>query len=128
MPHGRGSRTGVSSTASSMSCGRSARTSSMSCIRCGCLRRSRRPSGSTCHHIPWGTDYAIHESRFDAPPGDELVLGFMGTLLRHKGPHVVVQAMRLQPDLPIRLLLYGGSFHEEDYERELREIAGGDER
>ncbi|HEY2353713.1 MAG TPA: glycosyltransferase [Gaiellaceae bacterium] len=80
------------------------------------------------HHIPWGTDYAIHDSRLDPPAADELVLGFIGTLLRHKGPHVVVQAMQLLPDRPIRLLLYGGSFHEDEYERELRKLAGDDER
>jgi glycosyltransferase involved in cell wall biosynthesis len=79
-------------------------------------------------HIPWGTDYAIHESRMDPPPGDELVLGFIGTLLRHKGPHVVVKALQLLPDRPIRLLLYGSSFHEDEYERELRQLAAGDER
>ena len=80
------------------------------------------------HHLPWGTDYAIHEPRLDPPPGDELVLGFIGTLLRHKGPHVVVKALRMLPDQPIRLLLYGGSFHEAEYERELRRLAGDDDR
>jgi glycosyltransferase involved in cell wall biosynthesis len=80
------------------------------------------------HHVPWGTDYAIHDSRLDPPPGDELVIGFIGTLLRHKGPHVLVQALRLLPDRPIRLLLYGGSFHEDEYARELRKLAGDDER
>lgn len=80
------------------------------------------------HHIPWGTDYAIHDSAFDPPAVDELVLGFIGTLLRHKGPHVLVEAVRLLPDRPIRLVLYGGSFHEDEYERELRKLAGDDER
>jgi glycosyltransferase involved in cell wall biosynthesis len=80
------------------------------------------------HHIPWGTDFAIHHTAVDPPPGGELVLGFIGTLLPHKGPHVLVQALRLLPDRPIRLHLYGSSFHEDDYQRELREIAGGDER
>ena len=80
------------------------------------------------YHVPWGTDYAIHESRLEPPPGDELVLGFIGTLLPHKGPHVVVKALQLLPDRPIRLLLYGGSFQEDEYALELREIAGGDDR
>lgn len=80
------------------------------------------------HHLPWGTDYAIHEPRLEPPPGDELVLGFIGTLLRHKGPHIVVKAMRLIPDLPVRLLLYGGSFHQAEYEHELRRLARGDDR
>ena len=62
------------------------------------------------HHVPWGTDYAIHESRLDLPPGDELVLGFVGTLLPDDGPDVVAKALRLLPDRPIRLLRYGGSY------------------
>jgi glycosyltransferase involved in cell wall biosynthesis len=80
------------------------------------------------HHLPWGTDYAIHDAWLDPPAGDELVLGFIGTLLRHKGAHVVVKALQMLPDRPIRLLLYGGSFHEAEYERELRRLAGDDDR
>jgi glycosyltransferase involved in cell wall biosynthesis len=80
------------------------------------------------HHIPWGTDYAMHESRLDRPPDDELVLGFIGAFRPHDGPHVVVQALRLLPDRPVRLLLYGDSSQGDGYERELREVAGDDER
>jgi glycosyltransferase involved in cell wall biosynthesis len=80
------------------------------------------------HHVPWGTDYAVHESRLDPPPCDELVLGLIGTLLPNDAPHVVAKALRLLPDRPIRLLLYGGSFREDEYERELRGIAGDDGR
>jgi glycosyltransferase involved in cell wall biosynthesis len=83
---------------------------------------------SDWEHIPWGVDYAIHPRRLERPAGDELVLGFIGTLLRHKGPHVVMHALQLLADRPIRLLLYGGSFHEKEYERELRRLAGDDER
>lgn len=80
------------------------------------------------HHVPWGTDYALHPERLPAPGGDELVLGFLGTLLRHKGLHVVLEAMRLLPGRPLRLLAWGGSFHEGDYERSLRRLAEGDPR
>lgn len=80
------------------------------------------------HHIPWGVDYARHPRRCDPPLGEELVLGFIGTLLRHKGPHIAVEALRLLPERPIRLRLYGGSFHEAAYGRELRRLARGDDR
>ncbi len=79
-------------------------------------------------HIPWGTDYAIHGSRRGRAPDGELVLGFLGTLLRHKGPRVAIEALQQLGDRPVRLLLYGGSFHEKEYERELRRLAAGDER
>ena len=52
---------------------------------------------SDWHHIPWGTDYGLHPGRLAPPSRDELTVGFLGTLLRHKGPHVAVEAMRLTP-------------------------------
>ncbi|MGZ4386852.1 MAG: glycosyltransferase [Gaiellaceae bacterium] len=79
-------------------------------------------------HVPWGVDFALHPRRLSAPPGDKLVLGFVGTLLRHKGPHVLVDALRRLPDAPLELRLYGESFHEQAYERELRRLAAGDRR
>ena len=80
------------------------------------------------HHVPWGVDYALYPSRVRPPDGDGLVLGFVGTLLRHKGVHVAIEALRALPDAPIRLLVYGGSFHEGPYEDELRALARGDAR
>jgi glycosyltransferase involved in cell wall biosynthesis len=80
------------------------------------------------HYVPWGVDYALHPARLPSPRRDELVIGFVGTLLRHKGPHVVVEALRSRPELPVELDLYGGSFHEAKYEAELRALAGGDSR
>jgi glycosyltransferase involved in cell wall biosynthesis len=79
-------------------------------------------------HIPWGVDYALHPERLPAPAGGPLRIGFLGTLLRHKGPHVLVEAVRLLAGRDVELVLYGGSFHEPGYERELRRLAGGDPR
>lgn len=80
------------------------------------------------HHIPYGIDYASFEDRLAAPDGDELRCGFMGTLLPHKGPHVAIEALRLRPGLPVRLLLYGESFEQRAFARELKALAGGDQR
>jgi glycosyltransferase involved in cell wall biosynthesis len=55
-------------------------------------------------------------------------VGFLGTLLEHKGARVAVDAVRSRPDLDVELRLYGGSFEQHEYERELREAAGGDSR
>jgi glycosyltransferase involved in cell wall biosynthesis len=80
------------------------------------------------HHVPWGVDYALHPMRLPAPGRKPIVVGFLGTLLHHKGPHVLIEALRLAPAAPIELRLYGGSFHERDYERSLRRLAADDDR
>jgi glycosyltransferase involved in cell wall biosynthesis len=82
----------------------------------------------TWHHIPWGVDWALHENPLPPRGDDRLRIGFIGTLLRHKGPHVLVEAVRLLEGRDIELVLYGESFHEGDYERELRKRAAGDSR
>src|SRR5207237_8054931 len=40
----------------------------------------------------------------------------------------LVEAVRLRHGRPLRLELYGGSFHEQGYEAELRRLAGADPR
>lgn len=83
---------------------------------------------SDWHHIPWGVDYSLHARRPEEPAGDRLVIGFLGTLLPHKGAHVVVRALQLIPAAPLELRLFGGSFHEQSYEASLRGLAARDER
>jgi glycosyltransferase involved in cell wall biosynthesis len=78
--------------------------------------------------VPWGVDYGLYPSRLPAPKSDGLVIGFIGTLLRHKGAHVAVQAVRQIESPGVRLLLYGSSFHEARYEAELHRLAAGDAR
>lgn len=80
------------------------------------------------HHVPWGTDYSLHPTRLPGPKRDVLTIGFLGTLIEHKGALTLVEAMRLLPDRPIELRLYGESFHEPEYEQRLQEVAEGDER
>jgi glycosyltransferase involved in cell wall biosynthesis len=79
-------------------------------------------------HVPWGVDYSLHPERLPAPEGDPLVLGFLGTLIYQKGPHVLVEALRLLRGRDIEVRLYGDSFHEDTYGKELRALAAGDER
>jgi glycosyltransferase involved in cell wall biosynthesis len=79
-------------------------------------------------HVPWGVDYGLHARRLAPPRGDRLTIGFLGTLVAHKGAHVLVEAVRRLPERPVEVRLYGASFHEGAYEEELRKLAGGDER
>jgi glycosyltransferase involved in cell wall biosynthesis len=80
------------------------------------------------HHVPWGVDYTLHPQRLPAPGRGPLTIGFIGTLLHAKGPRVLVEAARLLPGAELRIELYGGSFHEQAYEAELRALAGDDPR
>jgi len=80
------------------------------------------------HHVPWRVDYQLFPERLESPRGERLVVGFAGTLLRHKGAHVLVDAVASRPELPVELRLWGESFHEDDYERELRALAADDPR
>ena len=104
-----------------------------SAVVCPCratidLHRRSGFDTSGWHHIPWGVDYALHPARLEPPPPGPLRVGFLGTLLEHKGVHVAVDAIRARPDLDAELRLYGGSFEQHDYEGSLREAAGDDRR
>jgi glycosyltransferase involved in cell wall biosynthesis len=79
-------------------------------------------------HVPWGVDYALHPARLDPPPPGPLRVGFLGTLLEHKGALVAVDAVVSRPELDVELRLYGGSFEQHEYEDALREEAAGDSR
>jgi glycosyltransferase involved in cell wall biosynthesis len=63
-----------------------------------------------------------------APEHDELIVGFVGTLLPHKGVHVLIEALQLLEGGDIELIIHGDSFHASGYERQLRSLAVGDER
>jgi glycosyltransferase involved in cell wall biosynthesis len=92
------------------------------------LHRQSGFETSSWHHVPWGVDYALHPARLAPPPPGPLSIGFLGTLLEHKGALVAVEAVRSRPDLAAELRLYGGSFEQHEYEQALREAAGSDAR
>jgi len=92
------------------------------------LHRQSGFDTSQWHHVPWGVDYTLHPARLKPPPAGPLRVGFLGTLLEHKGARVAVDAVCSRPDLQVELRLYGESFHEPEYERELRHVADSDSR
>lgn len=92
------------------------------------VHRSQGFSTAHWYHVPWGVDYGIHPERLPMPGGEVLRIGFIGTLLAHKGARTLVEAVRRLDARNVELRLYGGSFHEEEYERELRRLSAGDER
>jgi glycosyltransferase involved in cell wall biosynthesis/GT2 family glycosyltransferase len=59
------------------------------------------------------------------PPGAPLRIGFVGTLVWHKGAHVLIQAARLLPPGAFELRLFGDTATFPDYVRDLRAAARG---
>ena len=80
-------------------------------------------------HAPHGFDYSlvqgIHEHRLDP---DAVTLGYIGTIQYHKGVHVLVEGFRRVEAPNLRLKVWGGSFHEQQYEKKVRAAAAGDPR
>jgi glycosyltransferase involved in cell wall biosynthesis len=106
---------------------------SASAVVCPCratidLHRQSGFDTSRWHHVPWGVDYTLHPARLEPPPPGPLRVGFLGTLLEHKGAHVAVDAVSSRPGLDVELRLYGGSFEQHEYEAALRDAAGSDPR
>jgi len=55
-------------------------------------------------------------------------IGFIGTLAEHKGCHVLMQAIKLLPDLNADVKIYGDTQQNPDYLKKLESIIQGDPR
>jgi GT2 family glycosyltransferase len=82
------------------------------------------PRGATAHVLPYGID-AWPRARPTAEEAAPLRVGFLGSLLPHKGAHVAVEAFRGIPPETATLEIFGDPGISEDYERELRSLASG---
>jgi len=60
--------------------------------------------------------------------GDKVVLGYIGTVLPHKGIHIAIEALKLVKATNIELRIYGHHFHAKEYFNELLKIAEKDSR
>jgi glycosyltransferase involved in cell wall biosynthesis len=75
--------------------------------------------------------YGINHDHIPARPqgmGSKLRVGFIGTLYEHKGPHVLISALRSAPELPVQAKIYGKQNEFPEYVEQLRALAAGDER
>ena len=83
-------------------------------------------------HLRNGMDYSVtrsHRTSITAPKTRPTInIGFLGTLLPHKGVHVLIKAFRKVPEDNIRLKVFGGSFGMHDYYSHLLSLAEGDHR
>ena len=67
----------------------------------------------------------------DAPPAPrngEIEVVFIGSLAYHKGPHILLEALRLRPELELRLLIYGEARGSDPYLESLKRMAVADRR
>ena len=76
---------------------------------------------------PFGINLKYQE---DIPrtPSPVLRIGYIGTLGRHKGAHVLIDALRQLPSLRCEVKIYGPLTDFPDYLRELRKAAEDDDR
>ncbi len=80
------------------------------------------------------SDYGFEAEKFqpDRPSAmvsrSSLSLGFIGTLVRHKGVHLLLKAIRMIPDQNLELRIFGEEKDFPGYVRMLKKIAGRDQR
>jgi glycosyltransferase involved in cell wall biosynthesis len=80
------------------------------------------------HLVRCGVDYSVFPRRLPAPGSDRLHIGFIGTLLPHKGPQLLIDALRLVPELRATLSIYGESFGHADWDARLARTVADDRR
>lgn len=78
--------------------------------------------------ISAGVDYSRLGISARQVSDSRLRVRFLGTLQRHKAPHVLVEAMKLIDEAPVEAHIHGDCYHETEYFEELKAAAAGDER
>jgi glycosyltransferase involved in cell wall biosynthesis len=61
-------------------------------------------------------------------PAEELEVVFIGSLVYHKGPHVLLHALARRPEAKVRLLLYGDASGSNPYLESLKKLVAADGR
>jgi len=69
----------------------------------------------------------LPRDRFKSP-GEPLILGFIGTLVRHKGVHILIQALKYLEGENLELRIYGSLEEFPGYVRWLKKLADKDKR
>jgi glycosyltransferase involved in cell wall biosynthesis len=68
--------------------------------------------------------FKADEGRAAARP---LKIGFIGSLVSHKGAHLLLEALAAIPDMPVQCLIYG-AWRDDEYCQRLRQLADDDAR
>jgi glycosyltransferase involved in cell wall biosynthesis len=74
-----------------------------------------------------GFDYAKKKGHFFREPGETVTFGYIGTVQYHKGVHIMVEGFKeaQRQNRNVRLQIWGGCFHEVEYQKSVRKIAAG---
>lgn len=78
--------------------------------------------------ISAGIDYSRLGIRARQASNSRLRVRFLGTLQRHKAPHLLIEAMQLIAEGPVEAHIHGDCYHETEYFEELKAAAAGDGR
>jgi glycosyltransferase involved in cell wall biosynthesis len=80
-------------------------------------------------HLPFGINIDYIRNAPARLPSARLRIGYIGTISRPKGLHVLAGAFReLPPDLPVELKIYGRSTDDPTFNEEIRRMLEGDRR
>ncbi len=79
--------------------------------------------------IPHGMDYQyLVASDKTYQKNDPIVFGFCGSILPHKGVHILIEAFTRLEHSNAKLMLFGSSYGNDEYDARLRRLANGDSR
>lgn len=77
--------------------------------------------------VPFSDDYAnVRRNRRNYSETSGITLGFLSTLLPHKGPHVLVDAFNIANVKNMKLKIYGHHFNDVQYYKKLKKLAKND--
>lgn len=82
-------------------------------------------------HLPYGLDPTRGALRPEAPrdrSDKKLHIGYIGSITRHKGVHIAVEAVRRSKRKDVVLHVHGDLASHPDYSEQLRTLAAGDPR
>jgi len=75
-----------------------------------------------------GFDYRTKKKYFSRKPGEVITFGYIGTVQYHKGVHIMVDGFKKVKNRNIQLEIWGGCFHEVEYQKTVLKMAGKDAR
>jgi glycosyltransferase involved in cell wall biosynthesis len=79
--------------------------------------------------IRHGTEYKeIVPNNRKLHPEDTVTFGYIGTILPHKGVHLIIEALQGVPNKNVRLLIYGNHLEDREYYEKLLDLAKNDPR